>query len=65
MCALFAKKDTLGAFIQPSQHSAADMSNTIGWGIGIGWYWGVTENWYWYWVLLSPFCKIGIGIGYC
>ena len=25
-----------------------DMSNTIGWGIGIGWYWGVTENWYWY-----------------
>ena len=29
------------------KYSTPDMSNTIGWGIGIGWYWGVTENWYW------------------
>ena len=55
------------------------MSNTIGWGIGIGLYRGVTENWYWvlgivkafvqnwycYWVLLKPFSKTCIGIGYC
>ena len=41
------------------------MSNTIGWGIGIGQYWGVTENWYWYWVLLRTYKNIGIIIQYC
>ena len=40
----------------------AEMSNTIGWGIGIESYWGVTENWYWWQFRLM--CKFGIGIGY-
>ena len=42
-----------------------DVSNTIGWGIGIGWYWGVLKILLLVLVLLRVFQNIGIGIGYC
>ena len=38
-----------------------DMSNTIGWGIGIWKILGCYGNW----LLLKPFSKMGIVIGYC
>ena len=48
---------------EQNQRRVTDMSNTIGWGIGIGPYWGVSEILLL--LLVRTYLKIGIGIGNC